>query len=70
MKKLSIARKGENNSFYGKNHSEETRNKISITTKGYIHTEEAREKISLAKKGIAKTEEHKAKISLAMSMKI
>ena len=41
---------GENNPFYGKKHTEETRNKIREAHKGKHHTEESKKKMSLAKK--------------------
>lgn len=45
--KMSIARTGEKNHFYGKHHSEETIKKIS----GRIRTEDHKRKISLGKTG-------------------
>ncbi len=46
--------KGENNPFYGKHHTIESRRKISENNKGMLgkkHTEETRKKISKANKG-------------------
>jgi len=49
--------KGENNPFYGKHHTKETRQKISIANKGNsfgkgkIVSKESRQKISIANKG-------------------
>jgi len=34
IEKLRCAKLGENNSFYGKHHTEESKNKISIAKKG------------------------------------
>ena len=67
---------GENNPFYGKKHTEETRNKIGEAHKGTHHTEESKKKMSLAKKdkyigenhpnyGKHLSEEHKNKIGAA-----
>lgn len=42
--KISKVTKGENNPMYGKNHSEETKAKISEANKGRKHTEEANAK--------------------------
>ena len=47
-----VDRSGENNTFYGKHHSEETKRKLSEFRKGHSWN-----------KGIPKTEEHKRKIS-------
>nr|YP_009568430.1 hypothetical protein [Drechslerella brochopaga]QBL02512.1 hypothetical protein [Drechslerella brochopaga] len=53
---LSAKLKGENNPFFGKRHSEETRAKQSAAMKGKTHSAEIRKKISEAKKGIARPE--------------
>lgn len=54
-KKLSLAHKGifdgSKNPFYGKKHSQETRNKISLAGKGRKDTEETRNKKSESNKG-------------------
>jgi group I intron endonuclease len=53
-------------SWLGKKHSEETKNKMSLSAKGKIHSEEHSKKISDAKKGKKIgpfSEEHKRKIS-------
>lgn len=42
---------GENHPLYGKNHSEETKRKISKANKGNHHSEETKQKMSIAKKG-------------------
>jgi hypothetical protein len=57
--KLSEAQKGENNGFFGKKHSEETRLKYRDRT----YSEETRRKMSEAKKGIPRPEETTRKIS-------
>ena len=72
-KKMSTARKGkytgEDNSFYGRHHSDNTRNKLSEANKGkHIgadnpfygkhHTEEAKKKMSKARKGKYAGETH------------
>ena len=43
--------KGENNHFYGKHHTEETKEKLSLYSKGRKISEETKNKISLANKG-------------------
>lgn len=55
-------RSGENNSFYGKTHTEETRKRIaknSIKLKGMKKSEEHRKNISIALKGMVKSENAK-----------
>jgi hypothetical protein len=76
-KKYSTMCKGENNPFFGKHHSEETKEKLrkpkteehkrklSIAEKGKIISDESRRKMSASGKGRQFTEEHKKKISLA-----
>ena len=49
--KMSEAKKGEKNNFYGKTHTEETRMKMSLARKGKPKTEEARKKMGASKKG-------------------
>lgn len=55
--KMSENNKGENNAFYGKRHSEETRKKISehrkgiATFTGKTHSDDAKSKMSKSKKG-------------------
>ena len=50
-KKMSEAKKGEKNNFYGKTHTEETRMKMSAARKGKPKTEETRKKMGASKKG-------------------
>jgi hypothetical protein len=54
---LSEAQKGENNGFFGKKHSEETRHKYRNRT----YSEETRKKMSEAKKGKTRSESFKKK---------
>ena len=44
--------KGKNNPFYGKNHSYETKAKLSKSHTGKKHTEETKSKMSKSKKGL------------------
>lgn len=44
--KMSKSKIGKNNSFYGKHHSEETKNKLSKNHKGFKHSEESKKKMS------------------------
>ena len=48
---------GENNPFYGKTHSEETRKKLSLASKGRHLSEETKMKIVAANKGKKRTKE-------------
>ena len=57
---------GENNPFYGKHHSEETRKKLSDSWDYDKHfTAETRKKLRVAQKGKKFSEEHKRKIGEA-----
>lgn len=60
----------ENNPFYGKTHTLESRQKISDANRGKLHTEEHKQKISNTLKGRILSEEHKNKISIANQGKI
>lgn len=60
--RLSRGRSGEENCFYGRTHSEETKSKISASNTGNVMSDEAKLKMSNSRKGIKKSEEHKAKI--------
>jgi len=66
-KKLREARKGKyfgkDNHFYGKTHSQETREKISKANAGRFPSEETREKISKANTGKTHSQETKIKMS-------
>jgi len=64
-KKISRSMMGSKNHFYGKKHSLETRQLISIKNKGKAHpqTEEVKKKISQAKKGISRSPETIRKMS-------
>jgi hypothetical protein len=64
-KKLSELRVGEKNPNYGKEISEEQKQKISEANKGKIHSKEHREKIKEATKGQTRSEETKRKMSEA-----
>ena len=67
-KKLSEKAKlrtGENNSFYGKHHSEETKQKIREANSGKHLTEEHKQKLREANKGKCHTDETKKKIGEA-----
>ena len=66
----SLNTKGENNPFYGKHHTEETKEKLSKCFKGKTLSEEARNNISKGhigiepwNKGKELTQEHKDKVS-------
>jgi group I intron endonuclease len=54
---------GENNPFYGKSHTEETKNVLRIASTGKIPSEETCIKISEALTGIKRSEETKKKMS-------
>ena len=69
-KHKSEAQKGENNSFYGKHHTEEERHRISERTQGENnpmygknHSKETKEKISKANKGKIVSKETREKLS-------
>lgn len=67
--KISKAKAGENNHFYGKHLSEEHKNKLSKAGKGRRHSEESIRKISEAKMGDknpAKNPEVRKKISKSL----
>jgi hypothetical protein len=64
-KKLSELRVGEKNPNYGKEISEEQKQKISEANKGKIHSKEHRAKIKEATKGQTRSEEIKRKMSEA-----
>ena len=61
--KISISRSGENNPNFGKQISEEHKNKLLNSWKGRKHTQESKLKMSESKKGKSFTEEHRKKLS-------
>ena len=65
-RKMSEAREGEKNPFYGKTHSEEAKRKMSEAGKRRKPSEEARRKISESQKGHTVSKETKRKMSKAM----
>ena len=50
-KSMSIAKTGEKNAMYGKKHSAETKEKMSVTQLGHFVSDETKEKQSSIKKG-------------------
>lgn len=62
-KKISNALKGENNPFYGKNHSIETKEKISASRTGQLLSEESIRKRTESRKNFKFSEESKLKMS-------
>jgi len=54
--------KGEGNHFYGRKHSEETKEKIRQKKLGNKLSKETKEKMSKTRKGVPKSSEHKRKI--------
>jgi hypothetical protein len=68
---ISQRMSGENNPFYGKNHSEETRDKIREARKTQEISDVTKEKMRLARLGKfrdAKSEAHKSRISQSVKM--
>lgn len=66
MSKAKREQKGENNPFYGKTHSEETRRVISEKNKGRERSEEHRQKHAKALRGRKFTKEHRLNISKSL----
>jgi hypothetical protein len=67
-KKLSENQKGEKNSFYKRNHTEEAKNRMSIERKGRVVAEETKIKISEKQKGKYVSKESRIKISIATKL--
>lgn len=67
--KMSIASTGKLNGFYGKTHSQETKDKISMSRMGKIQSKEAKNKISISLIGNTRRVgiPHKPEIKLKMS---
>lgn len=63
--KISASKKGEKNSFYGKQHSRETREVMSLVRTGKIQTQETKDKRAKARTGKKCSEETKIKIGLS-----
>lgn len=55
--------RGEDNGFYGRHHTEETRRIIGEKNRGLKHTDESKEKIRQRHLGVPKSEEHRRKMS-------
>jgi hypothetical protein len=64
-RKMSEAKKGENNPNFGTTQTPEHRQKLSEANKGKKRTPETRQKMSEAAKGVPKSDEHRQKISEA-----
>lgn len=60
---------GNNNHFFGKKHSDESKKKMSMYQKGKIISLESRKKMSLSQKGRIHSEETKKKMSLSAKNK-
>lgn len=68
--KMSAAQMGEKHHMYGKHHTEESKRKMSINSKGHIVSQETREKISAYHKGKTVSQQTREKLSKAMTGKI
>jgi hypothetical protein len=65
-KKLSECQLGEKHYFYGKNHTDETKEKLSNKLKGRIISEETRNKMSETRKKITISEETRKKMAQSL----
>lgn len=63
---LARSKSGENNPWFGKSRSEETRKKISSANIGKEVSEETRQRMSVSKIGKPRSENTKQKISVAL----
>jgi hypothetical protein len=63
-KKMSNSRMGDKNHFYGKKHSEETKNLIRLKCTGVRHSEETKKKMSMSHLGKKLSENHCLNISI------
>ncbi len=61
---------GKNHPLYGTQHSEETKRKIGLKSKGRVCSKETRLKMSKVRLGVPKSEEHKKKIGESQKGKI
>lgn len=59
---LSESMRGNNNGFFGKKHTEESKRKIREKRKLQVTTEETKRKMSETRTGVVKSEEHRRKI--------
>ena len=59
----SVSMSGENNSFFGKTHTEESLEKMRTGNLGKIRTQETKYKISQAKINVPRSEETKNRVS-------
>lgn len=66
-KRKSIRQTGNNNNFYGKTHSKESRKRISDARKGKSISDDAKKKISEKLRGKPKSEETKKRMSDAFT---
>ena len=65
-KKMSASQKGHNYGMFGKQHSDETKKKMSIAKQNV--SDETKKKISSSLKGKTFSEEHKARLSEAIKL--
>lgn len=60
--KQKIGRAGHLNPFYGRTHTDETRQAVSDANTGRVHSAEARAKMSESRKGMPKSRQHRERI--------